>query len=933
MKSCDKILNYLQQVVEQMGTDTDLATGNESLRYALTANGVADALQIKRNFASHHLNRLVDEGQLQKSQTRPVYFYPMVEKASISPQNLVIDNKSVQREVVDPLGPSNPFSDLIGYQGSLKDIVEQCKSTVLYPPKGLPILLCGASGVGKSILAQKIYRFAIEAQLLAADAPFITLNCAEYANNQELLSAALFGYAKGAFTGADSERSGMLEAANHGILFLDEMHRLSPESQEKLFLFLDQGVYRRLGESSGWRRAQVRLVFATTVSLDAVNGMGENVMLDTFLRRIPLIVKVPTYSERPLSERLQLIKYLFHREAVSLKKTIHVSGQVIRVLAGTALKGNIGNLENAIKLSCATALSERYQRSDLVTLDTNGLPESLFIRLPYLPKVYYRSLNEQLLQGERFEDWTITEALYLVQILDPEGLESYNAFRTGVSTFEHPSQLSDALKSLNTLIDALIFKASSDPHSPVYAAIEKMVSYCLVDFQRQYGMQYLGNSAHVISHLIFSIYQWGKHANHKEDAVYVERVKYLLTKEHRLALQLLNLVSKQLDESMPPMLEIMLALYLKSIQREVQQKYANGVIIAHGYATASSIASVANRLLGHYIYDAFDMPLDVSAVAIGKQLKEYITQMDNSQGLIILVDMGSLEKIYESIGLTEVCEIAIINNITTQLALDVGSRLMARESIEDIAKQTVSRHEHRYHYIPGNQPKQSAILVTCSTGIGTADKIRGLLAGCFDSNTIEIIAYDYDRIRSNRKEDSVFKQYDVKLIIGTTDPSIDMLPYVSLEDLMMERDMDLITSALCDVASLDDIAKMHREMIRVFTLENILNVLTILNPDKVAQQVDQALNRLEVRLGHKLMNVHRMSLTVHLSCMIERLVMKAPLPLKAHVSDFEIAHSGFISIVKDVFSNVEGFYHIEIPISEIAFIYENISYRVKHLKV
>lgn len=70
------------------------------------------------------------------------------------------------------------------------------------------------------------------------NAPFKVLNCAQYHNNPELLSGILFGYVKGAFTGADEDRNGLLQDADGGVLFLDEVHRLPPEGQEKLFVYM-----------------------------------------------------------------------------------------------------------------------------------------------------------------------------------------------------------------------------------------------------------------------------------------------------------------------------------------------------------------------------------------------------------------------------------------------------------------------------------------------------------------------------------------------------------------------------------------------------------------------------------------------------------------------------------------------------------------------
>ncbi|MEG0744691.1 MAG: sigma 54-interacting transcriptional regulator, partial [Erysipelotrichaceae bacterium] len=183
--------------------------------------------------------------------TRPVYFWHTDIK------------RVVKEEYIDEVKES-VFSDLIGVKGSLKNAVEQCKSAVFYPNKGMSILLTGPSGVGKSYIASLLHKYAIQKGRVNEDAPFVVFNCADYADNPELLSASLFGYIKGSFTGADGDHIGSLESADGGYLFLDEVHRLSPEGQEKLFVFMDQGVFKRLGESKAERKANVRFIFATT---------------------------------------------------------------------------------------------------------------------------------------------------------------------------------------------------------------------------------------------------------------------------------------------------------------------------------------------------------------------------------------------------------------------------------------------------------------------------------------------------------------------------------------------------------------------------------------------------------------------------------------------------------------------------------------------
>lgn len=174
-----------------------------------TAHDCADFMQVNRSVISHYLNRLCDDGHLRKENTRPVRFFVQSNGAKTAPPFRLVSKMA------------DAFIHLIGAQGSLADAVSLCRSAVDYPAGGLPILISGESGVGKSHLASLIYQYAVERAVIAADKPFVELNCADYANNPELLSATLFGYTRGAFTGADRDKHGAFDDANGGFLFLD----------------------------------------------------------------------------------------------------------------------------------------------------------------------------------------------------------------------------------------------------------------------------------------------------------------------------------------------------------------------------------------------------------------------------------------------------------------------------------------------------------------------------------------------------------------------------------------------------------------------------------------------------------------------------------------------------------------------------------------
>ena len=353
----EKLLSYIKEQTKQADFD--------HVDKSCTADEMSGIFTVKRNTVSHYLNKEVGKS-LFKVNTRPVLFFDakVFEERFFKPEKpvyasleeLFMEHTEAERKSREA---DDPLESMIGARGSLKKAIEQIKTSVFYPNTSLPVFLHGDTGAGKSYMARQIYEFSVCHGVLPEGAPFITLNCAQYANNVELLSSNLFGYVKGAFTGAYGTSKGLLEAADGGMLFLDEVHRLNNESQEKLFIFLDQGIFRRMGESEGWHKAKVRIVMATTEDL-ASN------FLDTFLRRVPIVVEIPDLMERGYQERMQFIYRFFIQESKVLERTFSVSGNVLDALAGHNFKGNVGELQNTIKYLCATTYAKNKEKEKIL---------------------------------------------------------------------------------------------------------------------------------------------------------------------------------------------------------------------------------------------------------------------------------------------------------------------------------------------------------------------------------------------------------------------------------------------------------------------------------------------------------------------------------------------------------------------------------------
>lgn len=149
----------------------------------------------------------------------------------------------------------------------------------------IPVLLQGETGTGKGVLAQRIHQL----RRRSGNVPMVSMNCATL--NSEVAEAMLFGRCRGAYTGANEEVRGAVSEASGGILFLDELHCLSLETQRKLLHLLDEGSYCRVGESTP-RRAKFQLIAASNRDLNQLAAEGA-FLFDLLMRIQALVLDIP----------------------------------------------------------------------------------------------------------------------------------------------------------------------------------------------------------------------------------------------------------------------------------------------------------------------------------------------------------------------------------------------------------------------------------------------------------------------------------------------------------------------------------------------------------------------------------------------------------------------------------------------------------------
>ena len=230
---------------------------------------------------------------------------------------------------------AEPLPGMVGQTPSMNAVYRMAR---LVAPRSTPVLITGATGTGKEVVANAIHQLSPR-----AEKPFVVINCA--AIPEALLESELFGYVRGAFTGAVQSRLGRIHAAHGGTLFLDEIGELPLGLQSKLLRFLDQGEVQRLG-SSDLFRVDVRVVAATNADLAELSARKQ-FREDLFYRLSVFPIELPPLGER--REDIAALAHHFLRKLFSGCQAPALAAESLRLLEGHSWPGNVRELQHVLE--------------------------------------------------------------------------------------------------------------------------------------------------------------------------------------------------------------------------------------------------------------------------------------------------------------------------------------------------------------------------------------------------------------------------------------------------------------------------------------------------------------------------------------------------------------------------------------------------------
>ena len=682
------------------------------------------------------------------------------------------------------VNPDRDFEQLIGYDGSMKRQISQAQAAVLYPPKGLHTLIHGPSGVGKSQLAESMYHFAVHAGRLSKNSPLVIFNCADYADNSELLLSQLFGYVKGAFTGADSEKSGLVEKADGGILFLDEVHRLPSEGQEMLFYLIDKGLYRKLGETDSTRTASLLIIAATTEDLDSY-------LLTTFRRRIPMLIDLPPLSERPLLERLMIIKSFLYQEAMRIKQNIILEKEALKLLLSYPCPGNIGQLRSDIQVACARSFLKHITADEAqLVIDFEDLPPHVGnLSLNTITRESYKLCESDLFVSyvqHKEQNTHIEPNIY--QFIE----EKYEALlKEGCSEQEVYQLLG---KDLDTEMDNLFNKIKYQQID--MKNLEEVVGNRIIqtvqksiEIARTYIYEI---EQHILSPLCLHVsasyerLKRGKRIMNPQ----LDKIKKDYTLEFTTAKKMCVQYQKDLLIELPEDEVAFIAMYLKTFTKKKKEESRGriGIIVLTHGNVGIEMVEVANQLLNVNFAVGLRCALDETSSLALERTQHAVEQLDEGKGCLILTDMGSLVTFGQIITQRTGIKTRTISRVDTVMVIEAIRRAILEDTTLDELEQALNMEkEINFHGNIELKEKEPIVVSLCLTGKGSAVLIQSKLQKILQSRKLAIRVITLGVVSEHGIEfelDQLARNYHILAILGSFQIDYHHIPYLSITEIL-----------------------------------------------------------------------------------------------------------------------------------------------------
>ncbi|MGO5064216.1 PRD domain-containing protein [Clostridium sporogenes] len=879
----------------------------------ISAASLSEYMHLNRANVSRYLNQLAKDKKVEKIQGRPVLYRSLKHKST--------ENKSNKR---------NSLDKMIGSELSLNVSIQQAKAAIFYPPNGLHTLILGETGVGKSMFAELMYHFAKESGMIKKDAPFIRFNCADYADNPQLVVGQIFGVKKGAYTGAESEKDGLLKKADGGILFLDEIHRLSPQGQEILFTYIDKGYFRKLGDTENLIKVQAQIIAATTED-------PHSYLLKTFTRRVPMIINIPPLRDRTMNERYYLIQKFITMESKRLEKNIYMDKNALISFLLYDCPNNIGQLKSDIQLSCAKAfLDYKSKNSKYIFIKQGDLPKN--VKRGFMKIKQYREKVNSLLNEKRdvlvfYYDSNIEDNILNQSEECNKNSYFYDLIEKKFTTLKNQGiDEKDINDILNIDIESHFEKYMSDLSqnfrkeeirkvvgNDIVNVVDKILNTAQKKLNKEFDEKiYFGLALHL---------QQSIERIRQGHSIYHPKLNFIRLQygnEFMVAIEIAKIIDNRFNIE-TPLDEIgYLTMFLASNQYENignRKKKVGILVIMHGKSTASSMVQVSNELLGEDCAKALDMPLSMKVEDMYEIVKLKIKELDAGKGVILLVDMGSLNNfgnmIAEEIGI----KVRTVDMVSTPIVIEACRKSLLGEDLDYIynscrelgqfGTQVKSKFISKYKNSGETKGLKKFLIITaCFTGHGGAERIKDIILSSIKENSkldiIPLNILDKKEFVTNVK--SLSRDYKIIAIVGTINIFIKSIPFISATEI-------LSGDGIKELKELIDKEKYFYKI-----KDSIQDHINLKDSDRLVELITDTIEIIEKDLNMKLPSDVKIGMILHIGFMIDKIRNGGLENNFENLREYTDKYKKGFKVVNKSFMNIEQAYDITIGDNEKAYI-------------
>ena len=603
----------------------------------------------------------------------------------------------------------------------------------------------------------------------------------------------------------------------------------------------------------------------------------------------------------------------------SLKNSVPV--QAYQMLMQYPYERNVGQLEQVIRTSCTNAYSR--SRDGDICIGLPVLPDAVFESCLLLPEA--GAQNRALTLDDLREDCGFEREHHLLEEIREQG-RLY--LQRSLECAGFCTRMVHRLEEYNNYI--LFQNKIADER---IKGIEQGMLRISERIHELYGVGFPNS-------FILMLARWVYFGNVfddalPEDSAEVQQLVADLTEAVRrdapysfaVASDLLLMVQNTTDEHFSSIGILMISAFVEVLHRPGNKLPVQAFIICHGYATASSIADVCNKMLHKYLFNAIDMPYDVPVSEIVSQVKK-ILYFNENRDVLILVDLVSLENITELLDDLPNVNLGIIKNVSTAMALSVGSHILVGMPLAEVLENAKNASQTRYKILEKAR-KEDVILFVSESGSNVAAKVSELFMHSLNHLNTKVnarfLCYDvqtYEQLRQNGHWDTC----NVLFAASTMELGPADFPVVAVEDIITQRGLDKIKSGLSGYLTEEEFEHFKQNLVNQFSLENVVESLTILNASRVLSLVADMLEEMQRALGSHFQPKTVVGLNLHISCLIERLVKKEEIKSYRELERFCEEHRDFVALARRCFANIAEQYRINLPDSEIGYIYDYISH-------